>query len=234
MTPKCMNPNPLPNNYLFPLPDAQPAHPAQYTEALYPTMARMLAGCMRILDPFGGKGGVFVLERWLPQAEICAVELEPEWAACHPKTEQGNALHLRWSDNYFDAVCTSPTYGNRMADVTPGRISYAAYLGEKLSPDNSGAMQWGDKYRAFHVAAWTEARRVLAGGGVFVLNIKDHIRNSERQYVTAWHIQTLETLGFRFVEHEQIACPGMRWGANSEARVEYESVIKFIKEQPHV
>lgn len=231
-----MNPNPLSNSFLFPMPDAQPAHPAQYTEALYPTMARMLTGCTRILDPFGGKGGIFTLERWLPEAEFCAVEIEPEWAACHPKTEQGNALHLRWEDGYFDGICTSPAYGNRMADTLLDayeRLTYTARLGHALHPDNAGGMQWGDKYRAFHTQAWTEARRVLKLGGVFVLNIKDHIRGGEHQYVTAWHIQTLESLGFRFVEHEQIACPGMRWGANSDKRVEYESVVKFTKEQPH-
>lgn len=223
---------------LFTLPTPKPAHPAQYTTALYPTMARMLTGCTRILDPFGGKGGIFTLERWLPEAEICAVEIEPEWAVCHPKTEQGNALHLRWEDGYFDGICTSPAYGNRMADglgnlnqVKPWhRIRYAGDLGRNLHPDNGGGMQWGDKYRAFHTQAWTEARRVLKSSGVFVLNIKDHIRGGERQYVTAWHIQTLESLGFRFVEHEQIACPGMRWGANSDKRVEYESVIKLVKE----
>lgn len=218
---------------LFTLPSPQPAHPAQYTEALYPTMARMLTGCTRVLDPFGGKGGVFTLERWQPSIAFHAVEIEPEWAACHPKTEVGNALHLRWSDGYFDGVCTSPAYGSRMADTLLDgyeRITYTAKLGRKLHVDNAGILQWGDKYRTFHLAAWTEARRVLQPGGVFVLNIKDHIRNGQRQPVTAWHVEALQSLGFIECEHVHVACPGMRWGANADKRVEYESVIKFILE----
>lgn len=155
---------------LFDIP-ANPHHPAKYTDSLLLAMALMLSGRRRILDPFGGSGKVFLLEHWLPDAEIQAVEIEPEFAAINPRTRQGNALHLLWTDDYFDAVCTSPTYGNRMADKflrdTYKRKTYAGELRRELHPDNSGAMQWGPRYRAFHVAAWTEARRVLqVGGGV--------------------------------------------------------------------
>ena len=88
-------------------------------------------------------------------------------------------------------------------------------------------MQWGNYYRSFHVAAWTEARRVLQTDGVFVLNIKDHIRGGVRQRVTDWHIEALEALDFVWTEHVKVDCPGMRWGQNGSARVDYESVIRF-------
>ena len=209
-----------------------PKHPARYTDALLTTFVDMLRGADRILDPFGGTGKVFLLERWLPWAEIQAVEIEPEWAALNPRTTLGNALDLPWGDGYFDAVCTSPAYGNRMADTLLDdyeRITYTAKLGRPLHADNAGGMQWGDKYRQFHVAAWTEATRVLSSGGRFVLNIKDHIRSGKRQHVTEWHIEALQALGLQLVEHKQVACPGNRYGQNAAARVGYESVILFRK-----
>ncbi len=215
---------------LFEVPAANPAHPAKYTDALLVTMAQMLNGKRRILDPFGGTGKVFLLEHWLQGAQIEAVEIEPEWAAYNPRTTLGNALYLPWGDGYFDAICTSPTYGNRMADGLQEnwtRISYADKIGHSLHADNSGAMQWGDKYRTFHVKAWTEAKRVLCPGGVFVLNVKDHIRGGVLQPVTQWHIDTLQALGFVMLRHEHIDTPSMRYGRNGDVRIGYESVIVF-------
>jgi tRNA G10 N-methylase Trm11 len=218
---------------LFELDARVPSHPARYTQALLVTMAKMLQGRQRILDPFGGVGGIFQLEHWLPTARFDAVELEPEWCAKHPKTTLGNALALPWPDATFDAIATSPAYGNRMADhfVTsnPNRIqkSYRDFLGRDLHDDNAGRLQWGARYWDFHQRAWREARRVLDPAGVFVLNIKDHYRNRQVIGVTDWHIECLEGLGFRMAQHEHIETPSHRYGANSELRVPYESVILF-------
>ena len=70
---------------LFDLPERDPAHPARYSEQLLLTMARYLRGCSAVLDPFGGKGGVFALSAWLPGIRFEAVEIEPEWAAANPR-----------------------------------------------------------------------------------------------------------------------------------------------------
>lgn len=204
-------------------------HPAKYTPVLLPIFADMLRGCRRILDPFGGTGRIFDLPM---SAEIQAVEIEPEWASLDKRMTLGNALALPWDDNYFDGICTSPTYANRMADHHDAkdksrRNTYRHALGRPLHPDNSGSLQWGKQYQEFHIAAWTEVRRVLCVGGVFVLNIKDHIRRGKVQAVTEWHIATLNMLGFAVVEHRRVNCPGNRQGANMNARVDYESVIKF-------
>lgn len=212
---------------------SRPAHPAKYTDALLPIMAGMLKDCAAILDPFGGTGKIFQLGAWLPTARIEAVEIETEWAAMHPRTTLGNALHLPWAACTFDAICTSPTYGNRMADHhaaqdTSKRLTYRHTLGRPLHADNAGALQWGDGYRQFHVAAWTEARRVLRPGAAFVLNCKDHFRAGVLQPVTDWHISALSALGFYVVRHERIETPGMRYGRNGGKRIAYESVVLLV------
>jgi len=225
-------------NTLFEIQDAPKVrHPAKYSDVLLPVFIRMLRGSTRILDPFGGVGGIFILQPWLPDAQIEAVEIEPEYAAQNSRTTLGNALYLPWPDNYFDAVCTSPTYSNRMADCHNARDgsrrnTYTHAIGHKLHPDNSGAMQWGPEYKNFHVSAWREAKRVLQPGGKFILNIKDHIRNGKRQYVTDWHIEALGILGFSVMEHAQVECPGNRNGENAEKRMAYESVILFRLQVP--
>jgi tRNA G10 N-methylase Trm11 len=93
----------------------------------------------------------------------------------------GDALALPFPDATFDAVVTSPTYGNRMADHHHARdgslrYSYTHTLGRSLHPNNSGTLHWGAEYQRFHSLAWREVWRVVRPGGRFVLNIKDHVR----------------------------------------------------------
>lgn len=207
------------------------SHPARYSTNLIPIFAQLLDGYDHVLDPFAGTGRIHEL----PMHTV-GVEIEPEWAALHPDTVEGSALDLPWEDDAFDAVCTSPTYGNRLADSHNAsdperRRSYTHDLGRKLSADNSGAMQWGDEYREFHETAWAEAVRVLRPGGRFVLNIKDHIRGGVQQPVTAWHVAALVDLGMRYnAELSQGAPTGhLQQGSNSEARAGQELVLVFDK-----
>ena len=219
---------------LFDMPAAQPDHPAGYTPVLLPVMAAMLKGRRRILDIFGGEGGIFALQHWLGEGvEIQAIEIEPKFAAMHPRTTLGNALHLPWPDNYFDAIFTSPTYGNRFTDkYRPGAdcFSYAQAIKGELQPDNTGAMRWnpnGGGYQVTHVLAYAEARRVLCMGGTFGLNMKDHYKGKELQNVTDWHVNTLKALGFAVVQRRKVKTPSLRYGENHELRVEYEHVVQF-------
>ena len=216
-------------------------HPARYSDPLLPVFAQMLreTDCQHIHDPFAGTGRIFELRKNGYTGTITASELEPEWAAMHPETEIANALQLPYPDESFDAIVTSPTYGNRMADhFTPGdgwenarstRNTYTHAIGRKLHPHNSGAMQWGDEYRAFHRQAWTETRRVIRPGGYLILNISDHIRGGQRQPVTEWHIHTLTALDFSLIRSIPVPTRRQRRGQNGHLRTEEEYVIQFQK-----
>jgi hypothetical protein len=147
----------------------------------------------------------------------------------------GDALHLPLGDSSVHAVCTSLTYGNRHADHHEAsdpslRRTHRHDLGRELHPDNSGRLQWGPDYRAFHVAAWREAVRVLVPGGRFVLNIKDHLRGGRCRHVAGWHVTALCRLGLRLLDAIEVESPGMRSGANGEARMPAEMAFVFERE----
>lgn len=214
--------------------DAKPKHPAKFNKNSLTIMANMLDGCKRILDPMAGTGeGLDFLAEVCGCEEAWGIEIELEWIVAAHRVRQGNALYLPWPDNYFDAIVTSPTFGNRMADhhnaKDPSkRVSYTHNLGRPLSDGNSGRMHWGPEYRIFHIAAWLEARRVLKIGGRFIMEIKDHIRKGVVVPVTDWHVETLSGLSFTLLEHNRIEMAGMRHGANRGQRVASGSVLHMV------
>ncbi|MEX1207452.1 MAG: hypothetical protein WEE36_02435 [Acidimicrobiia bacterium] len=212
------------------------AHPAPFSNAILPVLAQLLDPMHKeILDPFAGVGRIHELPNFVDWAvKTVGVEIEPEWAALHDQTLVGNALDLDFDDASFDAVVTSPTYGNRLADSHNAkdgslRRSYTHDLGRKLSAENSGDLHWGEAYREFHQRAWSEAARVLRPGGRLVLNISDHIRQGERQFVSSWHVGAILDIGLALVDATRVETPRHREGANAEVRVANELVLAFDK-----
>jgi tRNA G10 N-methylase Trm11 len=182
---------------------------------------------MRILDPMAGVGGVHVLP-----GLTFGIEIEPEWANQHPRTQVGDALALPWPKNKFDVICVSPVYGNRMSDSftamdSSKRIGYHFQLGRKPSKGSSATMHWGQDYRRFHHAAWVEAVRVLRPGGLFILNISDFMKMGERQPVSSWHCYVLDELGLNCFARRDVPTSRMRYGQNYQARVDCEHVFAF-------
>lgn len=207
-----------------------PEHPSRFNDQVLGAIDRLLGDAVTVLDPFAGTGRIHELDR-----DTVGVEIEPEWAAMSEGTIVGDALDLPFPDNHFDAIATSPVFGNRMSDHHEAkdgsrRITYRHMLGRKLHPNNSGQMQWGDKYREFHVKAWAEAIRVLKPGGRFVLDISDHIRAGERQHVSLWHLTELAAQGLVLKDAVVLSPPRMRFGANRQ-RVTEEYVYLFRKPQ---
>jgi len=213
----------------------EPKHPAPFSPAILEAIAESLEGLpssARVLDPFAGAGGVHDLP-----FETAGVEIEAEWTAMRAGTIVGDAQYLPFADETFDAIATSPAYGNRLADHhnasdSSYRRTYKQALGRDLHPQNAGAMQWGKHYKGLHAVAWQEAYRVLRPGGMFVLNIKDHIRAGERIEVVSWHQSVLKSLGLILKHRREIDTPGFRRGANRDARFP-EEVLVFLKDDPN-
>lgn len=211
-----------------------------------------------VLDPFAGIGGIFALEKQTTGRNflVMGIEIEEEWAKQDRRII--NADSIKWMtkriadmnywmlqkrrylygyDHSFNAIVTSPCYGNRMADklLLDGtrRNTYANALGRNLSEGNSGSLQWGNEYkneyRNFHYKAWKLAVELLDIGGLFILNIKDHIRGGVQQPVSDWHRDVLVGLGMEFVDRVKILTPGLGQGQNRDVRVDHEWVITFRK-----
>lgn len=217
-------------------------HPAKYSPEVMAVLRARILAVIRphglVLDPFGGVGRIHDVCSG-SYAVSCAVEIEPEWA------DQSRLLgltycadFLAWADechpDAFDVVATSCTYGNRMADHHNAkddskRITYKHKLGRDLTPGNSGALQFGDEYKLFHLRAWTRVKKVLKPGGTFLLNVSDFVRKGEVVPVTAWHKQAITALGFQFIREFHVETRRMGFGANGKARVPYEVIYEFRK-----
>lgn len=109
-----------------------------------------------------------------------------------------------------------------------GRYGYAISLGRKVSDGSAAALQWGPKYRRFH-SEWMRLISGLlpVGPRRFVLNMSDHNRDNERQYVVDWWIRDARRHGFRFVEAQAVDTPRFGHGQNSSSKPESEMVIVF-------
>lgn len=107
------------------------------------------------------------------------------------------------------------------------RITYRIARGAPLAPGNTAALQWGPEYRRLNKAKLLEAGRVLASGGLLMLNVSNHVRQHEVQPVVEWYLGTLCRIGFRVHLVRPVGTPRMRFGANHAARVDHEHLLIF-------
>jgi tRNA G10 N-methylase Trm11 len=203
-----------------------PRHPAKYNDPVLVEMAYWLPRGSLVLDPFAGVGRLAEIKTI---TAVC-IEVERDWAT----QVVGNATALPFRDDTFDAIATSPCYGNRMADHHDAkdnsvRHTYKHYIGHDLHADNAGQMQWGGAYRQLHRRAWVEAVRVLKPGGTFLLNSSDHIRKKQVQHVTDFHLEILMTLGLDLQRTVLIKTDRLRHGQNHDVRVSHETVSILTK-----
>lgn len=190
-------------------------------------------GIRTVLDPFAGEGRIHRLRDF--RIDTVGVELEPEFAANHPATIVGNATALPadWTGR-FDAVITSPPYGNRLADQYLGdgglRKSYAISLGRRTTPGSAAGDYFGPTYCATMEAAYVEARRVVRRAGNLILNVKSFLEDRQLVHATGWHIAAAHRAGWSMVEDPRpVSLRGWRLGSDGSRneRAELEWVLTF-------
>ena len=211
-------------------------HPATYTDSFIPIFTELLADRSNVLDPFGGVGKLALIKECGFKGKVVCNELEREWAEIGKYNVDewsiGDAANLRFENCEFDAICTSPTYGNRMADHhnakdASKRITYRHCLGRPLDENNTGKMQWGDKYRQKHIEIYKECLRVLKPNGLMIVNVSDHIRKGQVMNVVEWHKQALLDFGLKLINEIKIETPRMCFGQNAKSRVRHECILVF-------
>ena len=217
-------------------------HPAKYSAGLMPFAAAVVPENAKVLDPFGGIGGVFQMEEH-GTFEIVCLEIEAPkdgedevtWDGLDQRVRWGDATDLDgFSDGEFDAVVTSPTYGNKVAlGSTPlfdaaTRDDYASRLGRPLRENSTAAVRWGPRYRDLHERAWDEAIRVLRPGGVFVLSCRDHQDTGEWKPVTGWHVNALMERGLILRSMAGFSATGNRRGMGTENAIGDSELIVVL------
>lgn len=213
-------------------------HPAKYTDSFIPIFYERLKETNNVLDPFAGTGKIGILKDCGYKGKIYANEIELEWLSnnvfnCDVLTYQ-DAEFLDYPLEFFDAICTSPTYGNRMADhhnAKDGskRNTYTHCLGKQLQEGNTGKMQWGKEYCDKHERIYKHLSKLVKQNGLFVINIKNHIRKGVEIDVTKFHKELIESVGFELLHQDYISTPSLKYGANADKRLDGEYILTFKK-----
>jgi hypothetical protein len=212
-------------------------NPAKFTNSILDVITDKLIGFggKYILDPFGGSGKIALIKKSIPCYIHCN-DIENGWKEDYPvdKWYHQDAQTLDTKGLLYDAIVTSPTYGNRMADHhnakdASKRITYTHRYGAKLTEGNTGVLHFGNEYKNKHVAIFRHLLTLLKDGSIVMVNVSDFIRKGEVVGVVSWWKDMLEGLGLAFIEEVQIKTPRMRFGANNEKRVEGESLLVFKK-----
>lgn len=218
-------------------------HPAKYSKEILQAIAAEVLDCDSVCDPQAGTCGIFRIRDYGYKKDnpIYAIEIENEFIdySLVGRTAN-NIIYNQDCFKFFeeppiksvDAIATSVSYGNRMADKHEAkdkskRITYRHLLGRKLSENNSGGLQYGEKYRQFHIALWNMCLGFFKKK--LILNISNHIRGGIEQMVSEWHLETLLGLGLRLEKHIKIPTKRMKFGKNADKRVSHENIFVLLK-----
>ena len=218
-----------------------PRHFQKYLPKTIEAIEERIGHSKMILDPMAG-----TLQRLSILEEpnrgyhlVHGVEYEQAWVDGykHPRLIQGDARNLPFNNGTFDVIIVSPSYGNRDSDKTgdwwdnADRKTYAAGLGKNPTKGSLCVPFEFPEYKIGHTLAWCEAVRVLKVGGLFVINLKNHIKKGQIIRVSQWHREVLrDKIGLKEVDDTSIPTRGRLSGENYDVRAEnVEKIYIFTK-----
>lgn len=208
-------------------------HPAPFTDSIIEALADIIpanvpAGHI-VHDPFGGEG--------VRLGALCdrigytfsGTDLE-EWKGGDPRIVLGDATDSATYPIAPHAVVTSPTYCNGVNDHFEAkdfsrRLTYRSRAGHALHPNNTG--RWsGRRSKKGEVEYWRITyASVKNWPDIVIVNVKDSIRRVVEIYpLTDLWEALLKDHGYT-VKRADVPCPGWRFGANGQARVDTEAIL---------
>jgi hypothetical protein len=205
-------------------------HPAVFTnsiiDALRELIPQHIPEGLYICDPFAGDGqklGALCdeLGRWFRGIDI------EEWP--DSRATWGDSTEPYWYPDQPHAIVTSPTYNNGVNDhFKPSdasrRLTYRSRLGRELHVNNTGRYSGRGSKKA-EQEYWRITEDVVKHWpDIALVNVKDSIRgDSIYPLVNLWRVLLLKH-GYK-IQRVDVPCPGWRFGANSELRVDTEAIL---------
>lgn len=210
-------------------------HPAPFTESIIEALAVLIPQYVPeghvIHDPFGGEGARLGALCDRLGYDFTGTDLE-SWLDKDKRVIVGDSTNGgTYPVNPF-AVVTSPTYNNGVNDHfkpqdASRRLTYRIRAGHPLHPNNTG--RWsGRGSRKGEVEYWRLTRDVVKHWpDIALVNVKDSVRSTWEggvyPLVRLW-TELLDELGYSVLS-EEVACPGWRFGTNSQARLDNEYIL---------
>lgn len=210
-------------------------HPAPFSEPIIEALADLIPEHVPpgwiVHDPFAGEGKRLGALCDRLGYKFSGSDLEP-WLDADPRVDVGDSTRFNsypfWTGRPFSVV-TSPTYNNGLNDhFKPGdtsrRLTYRVAAGRELHPHNTGRYS-GRGSKAAEAAYWELTKQcVKHWPSVALVNVKDSVRAGEVYPLVVHWADLLEGVGYTVDQH-MVECPGWRFGANSAARADSESIL---------
>lgn len=208
-------------------------HPAQFHPNIIDALRVELRDDDRLVfDPFAGVGtrlGAMCNDLDL---EFAGIDIE-DWPDHDLRVDQGDATDLNQYPARPFVVVTSPSYPNGISDHfepkdTSRRFTYRIALGQPLHNNNTGrySIRGGKKSWRRYWDLATDAVECWSSYSVDAyVNVKSFVHNKEVvDLPRLWRV-LMESRGYEVVAELEVDCPGLRMGANHDARVDYETIL---------